>query len=165
MTVSSPHLCGCLLCPVCLCGYLLCPVCLCGCLLCPLCVGAFCVFSVPGPVVPYMLFHISPCPLCASGISHCVPSVTHNSMSQKEHSVPVSLCVPMTSKSPVLLLQCLPRSLCVLGFCIVCPFKVSPLPMGSQGFRSWLQEGLSCRCDGVLLQGPSHAWASFGFYR
>lgn len=32
----------------------------------PVRVGAFCVLSVPGPVVPYMLFHISPCPLGAS---------------------------------------------------------------------------------------------------
>lgn len=88
------------------------------------CVCAFCVLSLPGPIVPYVLFHISPCACVPLWYPHNIPSVTHNSMSQRGHSVFVTLCVPMTSKSPVLLLQCLPRSLCIPGLCTVCPFQI-----------------------------------------
>lgn len=69
----------------------------------------------------FLSLHVACVPLW---YPHNIPSVTHNSVSQRGHSVFVTLCVPMTSKSPVLLLQCLPRSLCIPGLCTVCPFKI-----------------------------------------
>lgn len=104
----------------------------------------FCVLSVPGPIVPYVLFHVSPCPLCLCGISI---------ISSGSQCHILCLCPsvsPCTSKSPVLLSTLF---LALSGSLVSSLYLQGPVTsprVARPCLRSWLWEGLSHRCDGVL---------------
>ncbi|XP_041911321.1 odorant-binding protein 2a-like [Arvicola amphibius] len=106
----------------------------------------FCVLSVPGVIVPYVLFHVCPCALCLSGIS----IISTGSQCHILSLCPsVSLC---TSKSPVLLST---LSLALSGSLVSVLQLQGPVSsprVARPCLRSWLWEGLSRRCDGVLYR-------------
>ncbi|XP_041911320.1 odorant-binding protein 2a-like [Arvicola amphibius] len=106
----------------------------------------FCVLSVPGLIVHYLLFDVCPCFLYLCGIFI---------ISSGSQCHILSLCPsvsPCTSKSPVLLST---LSLVLSGSLVSVlqlQGSVSSPRVARPCLRSWLWEGVGRRCDGVLYR-------------
>ena len=108
----------------------------------------FCVLSVPGLIVPYVVFHVCPCPLSPVPLWY----LHHFLRVTVSHSEPLSLGVPMHLQVSCASVHSLPCSLWIPGFALYLQGPVTSPRVARPCLRSWLRGGLSLSCDGVLYR-------------